>query len=426
MKTLFKNFFIIFIINTQVTSYAMEITSSFNPVGAGARGEGLSAFTAIADDATAGTWNPGGLIRQEELIEFSFGFRGLHRTESHTMGDNPSANIDHSVSDFNVNYIGLVSTFEAFGRNMSFALNYQHLYDFNRNWAFPYNEFQDRFIRKENWHYEQTGSLSAIGLSYCIELIKPSLSFGFTFNIWDNDISPNHWKQTYNMSGTRKLGNFHNNADYNKTENFYFDGINMNFGLMWSVNYKLSIGAILKTPFNADVKHTIEGDSVDNETRNEKLKMPLSYGIGMFYKYSDQLYFSADLYKTHWDNFIYIDKNGNQTSPISEDDYSTSDIDPTHQVRLGVEYLKLNPNNQSAIPFRLGLFYDPSPEEKNPDDFWGISIGTGLIKNNIGSIDIAYIYRFGKNAASSTLKDLDFSQDVYENMIYVSVISYFY
>ena len=44
-----------------------EIASSFNPVGSGARALGMGgAFIAVADDATAASWNPGGLIQLEK------------------------------------------------------------------------------------------------------------------------------------------------------------------------------------------------------------------------------------------------------------------------------------------------------------------------------------------------------------------------
>ena len=42
----------------------LEIPSSFNPVGSGARAVSIGgAFIAAADDATAASWNPGGLIQ---------------------------------------------------------------------------------------------------------------------------------------------------------------------------------------------------------------------------------------------------------------------------------------------------------------------------------------------------------------------------
>jgi hypothetical protein len=44
----------------------VSIASSPNPVGSGARALGMGgAFIAVADDATAASWNPSGLIQLE-------------------------------------------------------------------------------------------------------------------------------------------------------------------------------------------------------------------------------------------------------------------------------------------------------------------------------------------------------------------------
>jgi len=38
-----------------------------------------------------------------------------------------------------------------------------------------------------------------------------------------------------------------------------------------------------------------------------------------------------------------------------------------------VEYLFIG--NTAVFPVRAGLFYDPEPAEKSPDDFYGFSYG---------------------------------------------------
>ena len=56
----------------------VEIPSSLNPVGSGARALGMGgAFIAVADDATAASWNPGGLT-QLERPEISGVFGYVH------------------------------------------------------------------------------------------------------------------------------------------------------------------------------------------------------------------------------------------------------------------------------------------------------------------------------------------------------------
>jgi hypothetical protein len=65
----------------------IEFPSSPNPVGSGARALGMGgAFIAVADDATAASWNPGGLI-QLERPEISIVYEAFHRVEDLSTGD---------------------------------------------------------------------------------------------------------------------------------------------------------------------------------------------------------------------------------------------------------------------------------------------------------------------------------------------------
>ena len=222
-----------------------------------------------------------------------------------------------------------------------------------------------------------------------------------------------------------------------KREKFSFSGFNFNLGLLWNVTPKLKLGAVFKTPFTADLDYrrffedtSIIGPSVqtnsDSFKEEQELDMPMSYGIGVSYRPSDQFTISADISRTHWEDFILTDEAGNKTSPISGLPKNESDVDSTYQIRLGAEYLLIKP--KFIIPLRGGLFYDPAPAEGNPDDFYGFSIGTGIGMKRT-ALDIAYQYRFGRNvgqdAAGSKLRKFNFSQDVNEHRIYASVIIYF-
>jgi long-subunit fatty acid transport protein len=57
----------------------LEFSVSSSPVGSGARAAGMAdAFVAIADDATAASWNPAGLIQLEEPeISAVWSFNGV-------------------------------------------------------------------------------------------------------------------------------------------------------------------------------------------------------------------------------------------------------------------------------------------------------------------------------------------------------------
>lgn len=421
----------------------IRIASSPNPVGSGARALGMGgAFIAVADDATAASWNPGGLI-QLKRPEISVVGNWFHRVEDNAFGNNPEASGSQSVSEQDINYLSMAYPFTLFNRNMIVSLNYQHLYDFTREWDFPFTlvhrlEAGATLTVERNVHYQQKGSLSAIGLAYCIQVI-PQLSFGCTLNLWNNSLSDNQWKAGYHETGSYTIQR-HSlptmpqityEFQYDCMEEYSFSGFNANIGILWRTTDKLTVGLVFKTPFTADLKHETTTEIIDNngwristEKSDEKLDMPMSYGIGLSYRFSDKFTIAADIYRTEWQDFVLTDSYGNEICPITGKSVHESDIDPTHQVRLGAEYLFINRKPRYVIPLRAGVFYDPAPAKGSPDDYYGFSLGSGIA---IGRyvFDIACQYRFGNDVGDSMIQDHDFSQDVDEVTVYSSLIIHF-
>ena len=203
-------------------------------------------------------------------------------------------------------------------------------------------------------------------------------------------------------------------------------GLNYNIGLLWrSRNKKFSLGAVYKSSFTADLKHEFHGQVIGSKsthlTIDEKIEMPMSYGIGAAYRFSDRFTLSTDIYRTHWEEFLLKQEDGTKISAVTAKSEGKSDVDPTCQVRLGAEYLFINTNKHYIIPLRMGLFYDPAPADKNPDDYYGISIGTGFAKGRL-IFDIAAQYRFGRGVGESDFPNYNFSKDVNEFKIYSSII----
>jgi len=413
----------------------IEIPSSLNPVGSGARALGMGgAFISVADDATAASWNPGGLI-QLETPEVSIVGAYFNRAEDNFFGTNPEASGEQSISEHRINYFSAAYPFTVSGHNMIVSLNYQNLYDFTREWRFPLIQESERLYTSEDVDFKQEGGLSALGIAYCMQ-ITPQFSFGFTLNFWEDGIYENKWEQTTRQSGS---GTYVGNSftfESTSYDQFSFSGFNVNLGVLWNVSSKVTLGAVLKTPFEADLRHESAfnyslifpayplANSAASVTsaEDENLDMPMSYGLGVSYRFSDQFTASADIYRTEWDDFVLTDAQGNQTSPITGNPVSESNIDPTHQVRIGAEYLFINPGY--VIPVRGGIFYDPAPAEGSPDDYFGFSMGSGIAYGRF-IFDIAYQYRFGNDVGTSMLQNLEFSQDVEEHTIYSSVIVHF-
>lgn len=289
--------------------------------------------------------------------------------------------------------------------------------------------------QKKNVQYEQNGRLSAIGIAYCVRFSR-QFSFGFTFNIWDNDIE-NEWKE-------RTFEKFYDSANVigeaERIERYLLNAYNFNIGFLWIINNKLTTGGVIKTPFKADLEYEkilslydISGKPyIDGRTMN----MPLSYGIGIAYRFSDDFTASLDIYRTEWDDFVVTTAEGVELSPLTDRPVSESDIDPTHQVRMGAEYLYKT--SKYVIPIRGGMFYDPAPAEGSPDNFFGFSFGLGFVKmkkkvDNVASVDrdssnspfqfdIAYQFRFGFNVGEYLMKSWNTSQNIEEHAVYASVI----
>jgi len=413
----------------------IEIPSSLNPVGSGARALGMGgAFIAVADDATAASWNPGGLI-QLETPEVSAVGAYFHRTEDNTFGTNPEASGDQSVSEARLNYLSVTYPFTLFDRNMVVSLSYQNLYDFSRKWTFPLSQISETLAVNRNIDYQQDGTLSAYGPAYSMQIL-PGLSLGFSLNIWQDGIYKNEWKQVTKTTSSGTFFDIPFISESKSRDEYSFTGFNANLGVMWNITGQLTLGAVFKTPFTADLKRVSSFNAsldfkdtpyVDSTVSHAfadygELDMPMSYGVGLAYRFSDQFSLAADVYRTEWGDFIYRDSKGKKTCPITGLPQGESDIDATNQVRLGAEYLFII--GDYVIPLRGGAFYDPAPAQGRPDSIFGVSVGSGIAWGVI-VFDVAYQYRFGNNVGRSMLKNMDFSQDLTEHTAYASFIIYF-
>jgi hypothetical protein len=223
----------------------MEIPSSFNPVGSGARALGMGgAFIAVADDATAASWNPGGLI-QLEKPEISMVGGYLKRTENNTFGNNPEASGGQSADDIDLNYLSIAYPFNVANHNMIVSLNYQRLYDFNRSWNLIWDMHNPLYTTPAAFQYQQKGALYALGLAYSAE-ITPRFSAGITLNYWGDFIHKNEWQQTYHQGAniSLTLGGFSYPGSYkaDKTETYAFSGWNANLGLLWKMTERWTLG----------------------------------------------------------------------------------------------------------------------------------------------------------------------------------------
>ena len=416
-------------------SQRIEIPGSFNPVGSGARAMGMGgAFMGIADDATASSWNPAALIHLKKP-EFSLVFSYDHLQEKNQFSNYPESSGKQPVSKSTVNYLSASYPFVSSDINMVLAISVQRLYSLSRKWQFPFHESTQIESFSSNHTYEQTGDLYAIGLSWCMEIVQPQLSLGFTINRWTDGLIGDEWERSYQVSSQGIYGDRPYIEQQETQSTYSFKGWNTVIGMTWNINEQWRLGSVVKTSFNATLHENASTNyyyhspfkTEDRPTSivssRSNLEMPLTLGFGLLYRYHDNFYLAADFYETHWHHFL-LRTEGREICPLSGGDRTDFQMDRTYQVRIGGEYIWIDPIQRRLIPFRFGLFYDPMPSENKGDDIYGFSLGTGWTVLDQFSIDVAYQFRYGNNVGGQYLSHLGFSQDIRESNVYCSIIFY--
>lgn len=202
------------------------------PVGSGARALGQAgAFTAVADDATAASWNPAGLV-QLERPEVSVVYRFADRTDSHTSNNSGLEVGENQYNSSELNYLSAVYPFSYGGLNSVVSLNYQEAYDYTYEFSSTFagasagtvgTTLRQTYVETQtNYHhgasmdlviladvvtevesqisqilnssllsgvdYRQSGSIDAISPSIAFEL-SPRFSLGATINFYTDGAS---------------------------------------------------------------------------------------------------------------------------------------------------------------------------------------------------------------------------------------------
>src|SRR5450432_760550 len=106
------------------------LRNSFNPLGAGARGLGMGgAFTAVADDGTAASFNPAGLtqLRRTELA--LVGFTDLLESDVTVPKASGPVTTDTSARHQRPDFAGLALPFEVGGHSLTIQISYQRAVD---------------------------------------------------------------------------------------------------------------------------------------------------------------------------------------------------------------------------------------------------------------------------------------------------------
>ena len=400
----------------------VEFSGAPNVVGAGARAMGMGyAFSAVADDATASTWNPAGMS-QLERPEFAFS-GALGRVDYGTASDDGDWDADlHSAS--------FIMPFHVAGVQQTLGLSWQRMLDFDATWSSATDSVTNigafaRLFKDETGTFEREGEFSALGLSYAVEPLL-GLSLGVTLNAWDHDLSgASQTESTYSfdtLAITRTLGGALVNTENERTrsteERTVTGGISTNIGLMWKANPQLTLAFVLRPQFTISQEATWQRVNIDNTTTtrqsgsySSKIDMPLTATIGTAWRIDDLNTFTVDATWTRWSSYS-ISENNTVYSAV-DPRLRPDQVDDDWALRAGYEHIVIHPRFVSA--WRAGVYYEALPAAApvatlNPKDtveataekYYGFTLGTGFFwRRHI--IDFAAEYRRGNEVGAGRI-----------------------
>lgn len=382
------------------------------PLGTGARALGQSAFIAVADDATAASWNPAGLTNLE-TPETSFVGMWKTITKDYSPEDGRvSIDRDH-WSEAQINFMSYAQPIG--NKDVVISVNYHQVYDF----GVEYNGLVP--VENNGWWElkgKSEGAVSAYSLAGGLLISSyPEIAIGASFNWYAQSLFNDY---AWHVRKTDKL--MYPEGDpivVEGTETFDdFRGHNFTFGLLWDAYERhgnlLSLGFVYHTPFTARADQesaiTIFGQTISRR-QGIDMDFPPSLGAGANYRISDALSVAFDVEWKEWSKFKQKYAYGTPLSPYDSD---------TVAYRLGFEHL-IKDAMESVLACRGGLFYEPRPVSNYPDPLpvYGLSAGLGWTGVDRYSLDFAYQFRWGEQ----DLGNIDY--DIKEHLFVASLIIYF-
>lgn len=434
----------------------LEFSVSPSPVGSGARAAGMAdAFVAIADDATAASWNPAGLVQlQRPEISIVGSFIGV--SEKFHSFDLPDLDSRQHSDSLELNFLSAVYPlpFSIGSSNMALSLSYQRKYDFTRTFDVGITSMSDvggtPITTNSTFDFDQSGGFSTITPSFAVEITE-ALSVGLSVNLWRSSfLSENGWEKNVTSRAVTVIGDGAPQITDQISREKYsgFKGENYAIGVLWRASPKMSLGLRYETPFTGDADFHGElirdGMQLASVVEERKIHFPDTVAMGASYRFNDRFTLSMDLSRTDWNDFYVQRASGERFSLVDgsniDDPATKTDFDPTYTVRLGAEYV-LIPQTTGAQLNRLwtlrgGLFFDQEPAsgrsianpigDGEPDNFYGFSAGIGLLAYQRFNIDFAYQLRYGNNVNSDFIQGVrSFSEDVVQHRLLLSTVIYF-
>ncbi len=391
-------------------------------IGSGARAMGMGgAFIAVADDATAASWNPAGLCVLEKP-EVSVVWKPYSRVagssplqvqEERVFGTVLLISSNAASTVLNGSTVDFISGAYPvqFGKlRLVPQINYQRAIQLGLHGGSSPGIFRLLDLNSGVENISQTISKSDV--TGGIDLWSASIGFSFDPRIFLG-VSVNRWtgnpksELTLTFERTTCSPDECSSEGSRVTKEFIeenYDGANINIGALVRPHRKFRIGVVYKTPFEMELFRS--GTTAPfGFMEIGKIEWPSTIGAGISIVPNDALTISADYTRTGWSSARYVlQRIGDQFPGSIEDETrnwpTSSDQTNSSQKRLGAEYVFLR---KYIISLRAGIFKDrqlatraqPDGPAKETLNFLGWTLGAGITFPRI-SLDVAFVRETGE------------------------------
>ncbi len=400
---MFKRFLLFLVIICLFLSGTLFGQQGFILNGNGARAAGMGyAFTGIADDATAISWNPAGLSQLQSMEasvigRMSFGSGTINWPDNTVQAEYFSQILNHpelgrlhyeslfvqeidswefeKESGFQLNFASFVFPLSLGNTNVVAGVGYRTMYDFSREITELRKGSAEEFetltaidytppvVVSDYTDYGEVEFEDFTSISGGIASISPSIgfqlnkmiSFGSTFNVlMGSSDTEGHYKISSTAFGDTTY-------EFEKVTEDY-SGLAIDLGVLLKPNEQFQIGANLNLP------HTISWETDDDDG---EVSVPLFFSIGAGFRATDNLTLAFDYRSRPWSN-------------AEDEDGDEIFIEDANSIHVGMEYLANMGNN--FLPIRIGFYTDPLPvQDANEDQISNnvFTAGIGIIMGNI-------------------------------------------
>jgi long-subunit fatty acid transport protein len=221
-------------------------------------------------------------------------------------------------------------------------------------------------------------------------------------------------------------------------------GYNATLGGLWTLARFLTLGASVDLPWTAeaeqrqttrnqltvyDAGRTRVLDRIETEESVRKdieIEFPLYWALGALVRLSPHLFTTVDVSQTLWSDFSFQAEGDPRINPLDGTPHGEHPIDDTWAARAGVEYLLVFPRTE--VPLRAGAGWEQRPALDEPDDYYNLSLGTGISFGEAPGrffIDFAYIYTVADDVRGIVPEQSSLATDVVEHQGFVSIIKHF-